>query len=106
MWTQVWKDLSQFMIQWWIECISHHIQKVICLEEINEYCKKVLNNKKNWVQQTENEWQQSQQYVRMTARMKKAVKVVKAVKAVKAVDNDVENVDESEWGSDIAIDLW
>ncbi len=41
----------------------------------------------------------------MTARMKKAVKVVKAVKAVKAVDNDVENVDESEWGSDIAIDL-
>jgi len=44
--------------------------------------------------------------VRVTVRVKKAVKVVKAVKAVKAVDNDVENVNESEWGSDVAIDLW
>jgi len=34
------------------------------------------------------------------------VRVKKAVKAVKAVNNDVENVDESEWGSDVAIDLW
>ncbi len=94
------------MIQWWIKCISHHIQKVICLKEVNEYCEKALNNKKNWVQQTENEWQQSQQYVRVTARVKKTAEVVKAVKAVKAVDNDVENVNESEWGSDVAIDLW
>jgi len=38
--------------------------------------------------------------------MKKTVKVVKAVKAVEAVNNDVENVNESEWGSDVAIDLW
>jgi len=44
--------------------------------------------------------------VRVTARVKKAVKVVKAVKAVKAVNNDVENVNESEWGSDVVIDLW
>jgi len=44
--------------------------------------------------------------VRATVRVKEAAKVVKAVKAVKAVDNDVENVDESEWGSDVAIDLW
>jgi len=44
--------------------------------------------------------------VRVTARVKKTVKVVKAVKAVKAVNNDVENVNESEWGSDVAIDLW
>ena len=94
------------MIQWWIEHISHYIQKVICLKEVNEYCEKVLNNKKNQVQWTENEQQQSQQYVRTTVRMKKAVKVVKAVKAVKAVNNDVENVDESEWCSDVAIDLW
>ena len=105
-WTQVWKDLSQFMIQWWIERISHHIQKVICLKEANEYCEKVLNDKKNQVWQTEDEWQQSQRYVRVTARVKKAAEVVKAVKAVKTVNNDVENVDESEWGSDVAIDLW
>jgi len=38
--------------------------------------------------------------------MKKTVEVVKAVEAVEAVNNDVENVDESEWGSDVAIDLW
>ncbi len=38
--------------------------------------------------------------------MKKTAEVVKAVEAVKAVDNDVENVNESEWGSDVAIDLW
>ncbi len=44
--------------------------------------------------------------MRVTARVKKTVKVVKAVKAVKAVNNDVENVNESEWGSDVAIDLW
>jgi len=44
--------------------------------------------------------------VRVTARVKKTAEVVKAVKAVKAVDNDVENVNESEWGSDVAIDLW
>jgi len=42
----------------------------------------------------------------MTVRVKKAVKVVKAVKAVKTVDNDVENINESEWGSDVVIDLW
>jgi len=42
----------------------------------------------------------------MTVRVKKAVKVVKAVKAVKTVNNDVENIDESEWGSDVVIDLW
>jgi len=42
----------------------------------------------------------------MTVRVKKAAEVVKTVKAVKAVNNDVKNVDESEWGSDIAIDLW
>ena len=94
------------MIQWWIECISHYIQKVICLEEVNEYCEKALNNKKNWVQQTENEQQQSQQYVRITVRIKKAAEIVKTVKAVKTVNNDVENVDESEWDSDIVIDLW
>ena len=79
---------------------------VICLEEVNEYCEKALNNKKNWVQQTENEQQQSQQYVRVTVRVKKTAKVVKAVEAVKTVNNDVENVNESEWGSDVAIDLW
>ncbi len=39
-------------------------------------------------------------------RVKKAAEIVKAVKAVKAVNNDVEDVDESEWGSDVAIDLW
>ncbi len=39
-------------------------------------------------------------------RVKKTAKVVKAVKAVKTVNNDVENVNESEWGSDVAIDLW
>ena len=39
-------------------------------------------------------------------RVKETAEVVKAVKAVKAVNNDVENVDESEWGSDVAIDLW
>ncbi len=66
----------------------------------------MLNNKKNWVQQIENKWQQSQQYVKVTARIKKTAKVVKAVKAVKAVNNDVENINESEWGSDIVIDLW
>jgi len=44
--------------------------------------------------------------VRVTARVKKTAEVVKAVEAVKAVDNDVENVNESEWGSDVAIDLW
>jgi len=44
--------------------------------------------------------------VRATARVKKTAEVVKAVKAVKAVNNDVENVNESEWGSDVAIDLW
>jgi len=44
--------------------------------------------------------------VRATARVKEAAEVVKAVEAVKAVDNDVEDVDESEWGSDVAIDLW
>jgi len=38
-------------------------------------------------------------------RVKKAAEVVKAVKAVKAVNNDVENVNESEWDSDIVIDL-
>jgi len=38
--------------------------------------------------------------------VKKTAEVVKAVEAVKAVDNDVENVNESEWGSDVAIDLW
>ncbi len=53
-----------------------------------------------------NEQQQSQQYMRVTVRVKKTAKIVKAVKAVKAVNNDVENVDESEWDSDIAIDLW
>jgi len=42
----------------------------------------------------------------MTVRVKKAVKVVKAVEAVKTVNNDVENIDESEWGSDVVIDLW
>jgi len=44
--------------------------------------------------------------VRATVRVKKAVKIMKAVEAVETVDNDVENVDESEWGSDVAIDLW
>ncbi len=44
--------------------------------------------------------------MRATARVKKTAEVVKAVKAVKAVNNDVENVNESEWGSDVAIDLW
>ena len=44
--------------------------------------------------------------MRATARVKEAAKVVKAVEAVKAVDNDVEDVNESEWGSDVAIDLW
>jgi len=44
--------------------------------------------------------------VRVTARVKKTAEVVKAVEAVKAVDNDVENVNESEWDSDVAIDLW
>jgi len=44
--------------------------------------------------------------MRVTVRVKKTAKIVKAVKAVKAVNNDVENVDESEWDSDIAIDLW
>jgi len=42
----------------------------------------------------------------VTVRVKKAAEIVKAVKAVKAVNNDVEDVDESEWGSDVAIDLW
>ena len=102
----MWKDLSQFMIQWWIEHISHHIQKVICLKEVNEYHEKALNDKKNWVQWTENEQQWSQQYVRMTVRVKKAAEIVKAVKTVKTVNNNVENVDESEWDSDVVIDLW
>jgi len=44
--------------------------------------------------------------VRVTVRVKKTAKVVKAVEAVKTVNNDVENVNESEWGSDVAIDLW
>jgi len=44
--------------------------------------------------------------VKVTVRVKKAAEIVKAVKAVKAVNNDVEDVDESEWGSDVAIDLW
>jgi len=44
--------------------------------------------------------------VKATARVKKTAEIVKAVKAVKAVNNDVENVDESEWDSDVVIDLW
>jgi len=43
--------------------------------------------------------------VRTIVRVKKAVKIVKTVKAVKTVNNDVENVNELEWGSDVVIDL-
>ena len=42
----------------------------------------------------------------VTARVKEAAEVVEAVEAVEAVDNDAEDVNESEWGSDVAIDLW
>jgi len=105
-WTQVWKDLSQSMIQRWIERIPHHIQKVICLEGANEYRERALDDKENRVRRTEDERQQSQRYVGATARVKEAAEVVEAVEAVEAVDNDVEDVDESEWGSDVAIDLW
>ncbi len=53
-----------------------------------------------------NKQQQSQQYVKATVTVKKAAEIVKAVKAVKTVNNDVKNVNESEWDSDVAIDLW
>jgi len=46
-WTRVWKDLSQSMIQRWIERIPRHIQKVICLEEANGYRERALNDKEN-----------------------------------------------------------
>ena len=39
-WTECWNELSQKQIQSWIERIPRHIEKVIELEEDNEYRKK------------------------------------------------------------------
>ena len=105
-WTRVWKDLPQSMIQRWIKRIPRHIQEVIRLEGANGYREGALDDKENRVRRTEDERQRSQRYVRATARVKETAEVVEAVEAVEAVDNDVEDVDESEWGSDVAIDLW
>ena len=38
-WLKCWKKLSQKQIQTWIERISRHIQKIIRLDEGNEYKK-------------------------------------------------------------------
>ncbi len=94
------------MIQRWIKRIPRHIQEVIHLKGANGYRERALDDKENRVRRTEDERQRSQRYVRATARVKETAEVVEAVEAVEAVDNDVEDVDESEWGSDVAIDLW
>ncbi len=87
--------VSKSTVLWVLHAANLHKQKPTTMDD-----------KENWVRRTEDEQQQSQQYVGVTARVKEAAEVVEAVEAVEAVDNDAEDVNESEWGSDVAIDLW
>jgi beta-lactamase class D len=58
--------------------------------------------KKIWAQWIKNKWWWYQQSVKATVRMRK---IAETVKNVKTVNNNIKNVDEFKWDSDVEIDL-